>query len=627
MRRLSGLLTGFALATSVLAPLSCSAPGKGALILAISTDMQTPKDVDVISVYVETDSQPKFDYLARVLPDGSVSLPSTLAVVEPDKLGAQVRIRVIAFQEQKARVLRDVLTTVPHQRTSLLRLPLDFLDDGSVTGTLPVQYLPVSPTHPNGAPDGDTLFQPADPVPTDPGYMQARCDFTMQQTSIGGQCQDMHVDSSTLPEYTDALVYGDGGSMLSPACFDVPTCFAGAVAVQVTMSGAGCSFPLPQKANASNLNVALATQGTGTPVGGQNLVPLESDTGEGFTVQGQTVTLVPGVCTKLQSAGTSLVVATSGACAAKTEATPVCEPNSTLDAGMVTADSGSSDSSTPPDASNNGDGAAIDDAGAMDSSVGCAGGLVLCAGVCAVSCPGADSGSGSDAGTMCNGGTGALAEGASCGATFDPDAGPPACGGQCASHLCAPDSTGAMVCQTPTGCHPSGDSCTVDADCCGSASNVDGGTVTCSFTSGCGICSQSAGCRPAGEWCKVMTASCAAPANCCTGTTCTLDNLGLPRCAATTCVAAGGACASSADCCAGSPCIPTGSGNVCFASSCVPSGQPCSTSADCCLGTSCSLNVCTPGPGCGLYGQACAMPQDCCNGVPCTNNRCVSPVY
>src|SRR5580700_11605132 len=122
---------------------SCSAPGKGALMLAISTDMQTPKDLDVVSVFVESGGVVKFDYLGRVLPDGTLTLPSTLAIVQPENPNAQVHIRVTAFQTQgtqeNARVLRDVLTTVPTAGTALLRLPLDFLDDGSGQGTLPAQ--------------------------------------------------------------------------------------------------------------------------------------------------------------------------------------------------------------------------------------------------------------------------------------------------------------------------------------------------------------------------------------------------------------------------------------------------------------------------------------------------------
>src|SRR5580700_5343456 len=135
---LACMLTG-----SVLLPSGCSATPKGSLILSISTDMQTPKDVDVVSVFIETNGVAKFDYLGRVLPDGTLLLPSTLALVQPENPNAQVHIRVTAFQTQgtqeNARVLRDVLTTVPTARTALLRLPLDFLDDGSGQGTLPAQ--------------------------------------------------------------------------------------------------------------------------------------------------------------------------------------------------------------------------------------------------------------------------------------------------------------------------------------------------------------------------------------------------------------------------------------------------------------------------------------------------------
>jgi hypothetical protein len=320
---------GTAAAGVVAVMVACAPQGKGALVLAISTDMQAPKDVDLVSVYIETNNQPKFDYLGRVLPDGTVSLPSTLAIVEPDDEGAQVRIRVIAFQEQKARVLRDVLTTVPHGRQSLLRMPLNFLDDGQVTGTLPSQYIPIGPLNPNGPPDGDTGFQPAQPDPTQPGFMKTACDFTQQQTSINGSCASAVVDSSSLPDYSDSAVFGDGGSLGAPTCFQVETCFASSAVVgQVTMLGGnqGCSFPLPAGADPQSFNVALAVPGTGTPVNGVDLVPLESDPGEGFSVSGQTVSLVQGVCNKLKNPGTGLVISTGKGCAPKTESSPVCQP-------------------------------------------------------------------------------------------------------------------------------------------------------------------------------------------------------------------------------------------------------------------------------------------------------------
>ncbi len=302
-------------AVSVAAAASCSAPSKGALILTVSTDMQTPKDVNIVSVFVSTNAVPKFNYLARMLPDGTLSLPSTLAIVETDNPSDQVRVRVTAFLDQKARVMRDVLTTVPHQRTALLRVPLNFLDDGSAKGVLPAKFLP----GPSGAPEGDTAFDP-----TDPQVLTSTCDITKGQTSIAGTCADAKVDPSKLHDYADSLVYGDGGTSANPACFDVTTCYAHARPI-TTVDMNTCSFPLPQGANGARWNCALqTTDGTGTCSGGMCLVPLETDPNEGFAVQGTTIAMVPGVCAKIMAGKASLFADNSAACAQKVEAAPVC---------------------------------------------------------------------------------------------------------------------------------------------------------------------------------------------------------------------------------------------------------------------------------------------------------------
>src|ERR1019366_8366123 len=226
----------FVMGLALVATASCTSPSKGALVLAISTDMETPKDIDVVSVFITTNSVVKFDYLGRVLPDGSVALPATLAVVEPDAPNAQVRIRVIGFQGQTARVLRDVLTTVPHEQRSLLRLPLNFLDDGSGQGSLSANLVPLGPGE---APEGDSTF--------DPDMIASSCDFDQQLTSVNGACVTAVVDSSTLPPYDPTDVYGDGGLQANGApttCFDVATCFAAATPV-TGVDLATCSFPLP----------------------------------------------------------------------------------------------------------------------------------------------------------------------------------------------------------------------------------------------------------------------------------------------------------------------------------------------------------------------------------------------
>jgi formylglycine-generating enzyme required for sulfatase activity len=342
---------------SVVASSGCSATPKGSLMLSMSTDMQTPKDVDVVSVFIETDGVAKFDYLGRVLPDGTLLLPSTLALVQPDNPNAQVHIRVTAFQTQgtqeNARVLRDVLTTVPTARTALLRLPLDFLDDGSGQGVLQPQYVPEGV---DSAPDGLTEFDPTTIASSCDPMQLCKTGNANCQTMVNGVCGAAVVESSTLPTYADGLVFGDGGTAASPTCFDVQGCFAGATPI-AGVGGRVCSFTLPGSATGSSsagsqsssgstatLNFALVTQSAGAClVSGGCYVPLPNDPKEGWTLQGNTVQLAQGVCNKLGS--TVTLAMSSGTCATDTTSQPVCEPTG-ADAGEPLVDA-----TTQPDAS------------------------------------------------------------------------------------------------------------------------------------------------------------------------------------------------------------------------------------------------------------------------------------
>jgi hypothetical protein len=280
--------------------------------------MRTPKDINVVSVLITSDGVPKFDYLGRVLPDGTVALPATLAVVEAEKPDAEIRIRVIAFQEQKARVLRDVLTTVPHQQTSLLRLPLNFLDDGSaINGTIPTELVPRGR---GGAPEGITTFQSQ--------KIQSSCDFDgKHQTSINGTCALARIEAATLPAFEQEAVYGDAGLQASgapAACFDVARCFA----TSAPLAGVDmqmCTAPVPAGADPATMNLALVTPSTGECLApGQCYVPLESDpSGGSYTVAGGVIKMAHGVCNKL-AAGVKLYV--SSDCPAIAPSSPVCEP-------------------------------------------------------------------------------------------------------------------------------------------------------------------------------------------------------------------------------------------------------------------------------------------------------------
>jgi hypothetical protein len=261
------------------------------------------------------------------------------------------------------------------------------------------------------------------------------------------------------------------------------------------------------------------------------------------------------------------------------------------------------------------------------------------------------------------------------------------CGGTCCSKSCRPYApTGYLICEPASGCHPTGELCMKDTDCCGAVGLPYGSTtqVKCSGATATtpGRCANGNVCSPSGNVCKLASTSCSTSDVCC-GTKpnsmvgglsdqqypliCQQDNLGIPRCLGSQnldCTQtdagslAGKACASSADCC-GDPCLPNGSGTgfICGSSACVNSSGICTTTADCCSGLSCtiaagsssgicggilesdggilpppdggSVTVSDGGAVCSQYGQLCVNASDCCavNGapIPCTSGRCLTP--
>ncbi len=270
-------------------------------------------------------------------------------------------------------------------------------------------------------------------------------------------------------------------------------------------------------------------------------------------------------------------------------------------------------------------------------------------GLCAVA-PASGAGGCLPAGEVCSGG--AVYDGGNL----------PVCGGEWCSRACFPyGPIGVLICQPPSGCHPTGEICREDGDCCGSAGLPDGerSDVHCSKVDGneIGRCDAGNACTPAGGICRLQTVECSANANCCAGNvlqynTCKQDSLGIPRCLAAEvdCTDAenyvGVACASAADCC-GLPCLPNPGGDPAFVcgETCVADGGACTTTADCCAGIPCVIppgstaGVCgarpptgeggappTP-PTCAEYGQDCTDSGDCCNEVPCTDGKCVAVIY
>ena len=133
-------------------------------------------------------------------------------------------------------------------------MPLDFIDDGSGIGQIDPMFLPTNPASTNAVTGNKTnvtsTVTPSDVPEGTTGFdvdsIASSCDFsaTPPQTMVNGSCVPATVDSSQLPDYEDALVFGVGGSDTNPTCFDVPTCFQGATPV-TNLDLATCTFPLP----------------------------------------------------------------------------------------------------------------------------------------------------------------------------------------------------------------------------------------------------------------------------------------------------------------------------------------------------------------------------------------------
>ena len=94
-------------------------PTKGELMLAISTDMQVPKDFDSIRVTVSSFGTVRFNQDFQV-GKGHVTLPATLGIVVGSDPSQPVTIRVTSSKNGKIRTLREIVTTMPVDRIATL---------------------------------------------------------------------------------------------------------------------------------------------------------------------------------------------------------------------------------------------------------------------------------------------------------------------------------------------------------------------------------------------------------------------------------------------------------------------------------------------------------------------------
>jgi formylglycine-generating enzyme required for sulfatase activity len=340
---------------------------KGELIVALQTDMELPKDVDKVRIRVASYGNTIFSNDYPVGPN-ELRIPATLAIfANPERPSAPATIQIIGFRTNRARVMRESVTTVPVDRIATLRMPIEWLCDESAR--------------------------------TDNGEVVSQC--PTEQTCIAGSCTSAFVDSEDLPDFEPEEIFGGGTGPGTGTCFDTAGCFSDAM--RITPDLATCTAILP--GTSANLNIALKPGGSvdGICNGGVCLVPLDGgkdgqwSRSDGAMFEGApatTVQLPPGACEKLR-AGKIEAIIFSNQCATKTSKAPPCGAWSSAGGGMTqidagnmgtggaggaggaggvggagggTNDAGDGDVTMPPDAGSTDDGGSVPDSSIPDTS-------------------------------------------------------------------------------------------------------------------------------------------------------------------------------------------------------------------------------------------------------------------
>jgi hypothetical protein len=288
----------FAAASIAALSLGCTTtkqePKRGELVLYIQTDLSIPKDVSSVRVEVLKSGRVQFAQSYSVGPAPLLQMPATLSIVAGDDPAEPVSIRILARQVPKGadvdggvpRVLREIVTTVPSDRSAMLPVTLQWLcaDDKSL-------------------------------VVTD-GEVSNACGEG--ETCVAGSCQEQEVDSSTLPDFDAKVTEG-----VAPAsgCFDVLTCLGSAPPVPVDVSG--CTVPAPAgKATSWNVALRLPLDSGGTCDNAHCFVALNQGADGWNVATDGTIQLPAAVC----EGATPLEVVVGAGCPAKTSLMPVCGP-------------------------------------------------------------------------------------------------------------------------------------------------------------------------------------------------------------------------------------------------------------------------------------------------------------
>ncbi|MEP7123052.1 MAG: hypothetical protein ABJE95_19145 [Byssovorax sp.] len=264
-------------------------------MIVLQTDLSLPKDVNKVTIEVLVRGDRRhFNTFEKLGDSSSLQIPASIGLTLDvgTEASTPITFRVTAFQDTKARVLREVVTTIPKDRLVALKMPIQWLCWDQVS-----------------TPDAE-------------GNVASSCGDG--KTCIAGTCADNKVDPATLEDYSADKIFGGGtGTNNDGTCFDTAPCFASATDAPTTLAGTDCTIDAT-----GDMNVAIRVKSAGICGANGCFVPIDAKSEFGWQPGDKKIKLPKAVCDRV-TMGTALGVSVSSvtsACPLKTNAIPACGP-------------------------------------------------------------------------------------------------------------------------------------------------------------------------------------------------------------------------------------------------------------------------------------------------------------
>ena len=316
-----------------------------ALYLGVSSDMVVTDDFDSVGLFVSVKGEVKFSSVNGVKPGGTVALPGSLSILQPDDPATPVHIRVAGYKEGRVIGVRDAISTVPPNQISVLRLPIQWLSGGP---KMAGKQRTDTATQQTGA----RVELRTDPIGFEPNFPEfarffdgLRVPCPTGQTSINGTCGPLDVTNLLVPTTNDnhvSEVFGGAtgldakGVPAGGSCFPVADCFAEAQTIALADLGADCSVPKTAiPTNQVNFGIKR-TKSPGIP----STIPVDfvvdpaRSTAPGWYEKDGRYVLPEAICDKDGRRDAVAAVLVSTSCKNKLSAIPTCGPWSAVNEKM-----------------------------------------------------------------------------------------------------------------------------------------------------------------------------------------------------------------------------------------------------------------------------------------------------